>query len=89
MINLNNAKPGDKLLTRHGAIAVYIQKRDDIRTKLWPHEIMFLDGTIEHNGEVHNLKGTFGSRTDDGYVMFNEGSRLPADHDIVEILGRY
>lgn len=52
-VNLNNCKPGDKLLTSLDSILVYIGKTP--KGSPYPHEVMYPDGT-------------FGTRNDDGTV---------------------
>jgi len=53
MINLNTCTAGDKLLSVHDTVLVYIRKNDGAS---YPHEVMYPDGS-------------FGSRTDDGKVF--------------------
>jgi len=55
MINLNNAKSGQKLLSKHGMVLTYLGKNNDL---IYPHLVEYPDG------------GT-GSRTDDGFVYKN------------------
>lgn len=73
MINLNNCKSGDKLLSKHGEILTYIEKSTDPRDERFPHIVRYSDGSR-------------GSRTDDGFVYSRPESRLDSDHDIVEII---
>lgn len=71
MIDLRSCKPGDKLKSKHGMILTYIAALPE-------------DDYYDHLVEYPN--GSKGTRINDGHVFKNEGSRLPEDHDIVEIL---
>jgi hypothetical protein len=51
-INLNDCKPGQKLLSKHGRIFTYVGRVDDRR---YPHEVRY-------------PSGVYGTRTDDGLV---------------------
>jgi len=53
MVNLNNCKPGDILLSKHGKILVYAGPSG---LEGYPHEITYPDGSR-------------GTRTDDGHVF--------------------
>lgn len=68
MVDLRTCKPGDKLRSKHGVILTYVDYWPDDH---FPHEVAYPDGS-------------WGSRTDDGFVFHK--NRLPEDHDIVEII---
>lgn len=72
MIDLNNCKPGDKLLTKHGTILEYV-------CKLNP-EVDYYDHKIKYPN------GSFGTRVNSGHVMKNVDRRLETDEDIIKIL---
>lgn len=69
-INLNDARPGQKLRSKHGAILTYIERLNDCH---YPHYVEYPSGGR-------------GTRTDDGKVYREERYSLETDHDIVEIL---
>jgi hypothetical protein len=71
MIDLRNAKPGDRFLTRDGRPLTYVAC--DETAEFWPHFLKY-DDTIER---------ILTTRTDDGY--FDDALRK-SDRDIVEIL---
>jgi hypothetical protein len=70
MIDLRNAKPGDKLISKHGTVLYYVSYNPDT---YWPHKVRYADAT---KGE--------GTRADDGSVFYN--NRMDSDEDIVEII---
>ena len=72
MIDLNNCKPGDKLLTKHGTLLEYV-------CKLNP-EVDYYDHRIKYPN------GSFGTRVNSGHVMKNVNKRLETDEDIIKIL---
>lgn len=65
--DMNQCKPGDRLISKHGAVCIYLDKKGPAK---WPHRIRFVDDKL---GE--------GSRTDDGHVFARH--RIPEDHDII------
>ena len=71
MIDLRTCKPGQKLRSKHGMILTYVGPLPE--DAYYDHRVLYSDGGA-------------GTRTHDGYVFREIGSRLPADHDIVEIL---
>jgi len=71
MIDLNNCKPGDKLLSVHGMVLTYIRK---------------LPEGSYYDHEVEYPNGSRGTRINDGHVYRNVDKRLPIDHDIIQIL---
>lgn len=80
MVNLNNAKQGDILLTKHGSILEYVGLKGE--QYYYPHEIKYLykDGKI-NEGELG-----YGTRNDDGTVF--KQNRRPEDEDIVAVISR-
>lgn len=52
MFNMNQCKPGDKLISVHGMMLVYVGR---IGSSEYPHKVMYPDGS-------------FGTRNDEGYV---------------------
>lgn len=78
-IDLNACRPGQKLKSKHGLILTYVRKNDDASSSFFPH-------IVKYPNKAPYGPNSMGSRTDDGYVMSNPGSRLDTDHDIVEIL---
>lgn len=70
-MNLNEAVPGDKLISNLGMVFTYVQKLPD--DHFYDHEVMYPDNTL-------------GTRTNSGHVMKNEKRRLDTDHNIVRIL---
>lgn len=73
MVDLNTCKPGDRLKTVRGTILLYVDKLPE--NNYYDHLIQFPNGS-------------FGTRTNEGFVMRNPGSRLETDEDIIEILGQ-
>jgi len=73
MVDLNTCKPGDRLKTIHGNILLYVEKLPE-------------DNYYNHLIQYPN--GSFGIRTNEGFVMKNPGRRLDSDEDIIEILGQ-
>ncbi len=73
-IDLNTCKKGDILISKQGVRMFY-------ESKLNP-EIDYYDHKVKYEDE--NVG--FGTRTNDGFVMRNEGSRLETDRDIIEII---
>lgn len=71
MIDLSKCKSGDKLISKHGLVLTYIEKLPD--ADYYDHLVMYPNGS-------------YGSRTNDGYVFKNEERRLQEDNDIVEII---
>lgn len=71
MIDLNTCKAGQRLKSKHGLILTYLGKMPV--GHYYDHEVYYPDGGR-------------GTRTNDGFVYRNEKSRLPTDHDIVEIM---
>jgi hypothetical protein len=69
-VDLNKCKSGQRLKSRHGVILTYVER---IKGGYYQHLVRYPNGS-------------FGSRTDDGFVYKNPSSRLPDDHDIVEVL---
>ncbi len=79
-IDLRTCKPGDKLLSKHGAILTYVGPNPYGSVVQYPHMVQYPD-TKEFGHR------SFGTRTHDGFIMVNASKRLESDHDIVEILG--
>lgn len=73
-IDLNTCKEGDILISKHGAKLTYVKKLNS-EIDYYDHEVKYKDKNLGN-----------GSRTNDGFVMRNEKSRLETDHDIVEII---
>jgi len=73
MVNLNDAKFGDKLLSCHGEILTYVRK---------------LDEADYYDHEVRYENGAGGTRMNNGKVVKNQNMALPTDHNIVKILGK-
>ncbi len=71
VIDLNNCKPGQKLKSKHGMILTYVGPTE--KGNYYDHYVQYPNGSR-------------GTRCNDGFVYRNPGSRLPEDHDIVEIL---
>jgi hypothetical protein len=71
MVDLRKCKPGDKLKSSHGLILTYVGPLP--AGSYYDHDVRYPDGSA-------------GTRMNDGFVFRNESKRLPADHDIVEIL---
>jgi hypothetical protein len=69
-LDLRKAKPGDKLLSKHGIILTYIKPLPE--EHLYDHEVAYIEGK--------------GQRTNSGHVYKNPSSRLETDHDIIAIL---
>lgn len=57
--DMNQCKPGDKLLLRSGRIATYIERSTCSSDKTYPHVIMC------------RIPDHFGTRTDDGRVFLS------------------
>lgn len=66
--DMNQCKPKDKLLSKHGMILEYVGL--DESNAPYRHRVKYPDG-----GE--------GSRIDDGHVFANKQMRLLEDHDII------
>jgi hypothetical protein len=71
-VDLRKCVTGQKLLSKHGWILTYVKPLDP-KKDYYDHEVRYPDGSP-------------GTRTNDGFVFKNKKSRLPEDHDIVEIL---
>lgn len=72
-IDLTKCRRGDKLVTRLWNIVTYESANSG--NPKWPHEIRYEDGS-------------YGTRTDNGYVFSNPAKRLPSDDDIIAIVPR-
>jgi len=72
MIDLRNAKIGDKLKSNLGETLTYVGYDPE---DFYPHKVKYADGSS-------------GSRVDSGHVMKNEKRRRPTDHNIVEIISK-
>jgi hypothetical protein len=70
-VDLQQCKPDDKLLTKHGTILTYVGSNDSPYPTKYPHLIKYPNGA-------------FGTRTDNGQVFVQV--RRPEDEDIVKIL---
>jgi hypothetical protein len=71
-IDLRTCKPGDKLISSHGAELEYV--RPTTEREYLDHVVKYLDENLG-----------MGTRTHDGFVFKN--NRIPEiDHDIVKIL---
>lgn len=81
-VNLNDAQPGDFLISDKGMVFLYEKYEEDM---YFPHYIRY--PRYEYNGTILT-GGACGCRTDDGYVMNNHAKRLPTDHNIVMIIPR-
>jgi hypothetical protein len=68
--DMNQCKPGDKLISTHGVILTYVEKKEEPD---FPHIVRYPEG--------EEFKGSLGSRTEEGYVF--DKRRLPEDHDII------
>ena len=73
-IDLNTCKKGDILISKHGLKLTYVKKLNP-EIDYYDHEVKYEDRMMGN-----------GTRTNDGFVMRNESSRLETDHDIVEII---
>jgi hypothetical protein len=73
-VNLNDCKPGDKLLTKHGMVLEYVGALPE--DHYYDHEVKYPN--------ISPYFGSKGSRTNDGFVM--RKNRIDTDQDIVEIL---
>ena len=71
MIDLRTAKPGQPLKSSHGLIMTYVGPLNE--GNYYDHKVLYPDGSE-------------GTRIHDGHVYRKPEKRLPADHDIVEIL---
>lgn len=76
MIDLRTCKPGDILISSHGAKLEYVGPTPSDGFNYLDHVVKYLDG---------EYKNSFGTRTDDGYV-FRYNRKPEIDHDIVEII---
>jgi hypothetical protein len=70
-IDLRTCVSGQPLLSGHGEILTYVRPLPP--NEYYDHVVMYKNGSL-------------GTRTHEGYVYRNPASRLPVDHDIVEIL---
>jgi len=81
MINLNNCKKGDKLISSQGSELEYVSKTP------WKH-YTYLDHVVRYVKDKEGKKeprGNYGTRTNDGYVFAI--NRIPqTDHDIIKII---
>jgi hypothetical protein len=81
MVDLRECSRGDILISKHGAILVYMYPTTKVSD--------YMDHWVEYihippsEGEKPQSMGS-GSRTHDGYVFRN--NRLEEDHDIVKIV---
>lgn len=73
-IDLNTCKKGDILISKHGLKLTYVKKLNP-EVDYYDHEVKYEDRMMGN-----------GTRTNDGFVMRNEGNRLETDHDIIEII---
>jgi hypothetical protein len=73
-IDLNTCKEGDILISKHGTKLTYVKKLNP-NVDYYDHEVRYKD----------KMRGR-GTRTNDGFVMRDESSRLETDHDIIEII---
>lgn len=73
-IDLSTCQPGQKLVSKHGEILTFVgpNKYDGVRY-WYPYMIQYQNGS-------------FGCRTQDGFVSCFPDKRLETDHDIVQIL---
>lgn len=71
MVDLSKCNKGDRLLSRHGMVLIYIEPFPE--NNYYDHRVQYPDGG-------------FGTRMNDGYTFKNPGSRMSIDHDIVEVL---
>lgn len=78
-INLNNCVPGQKLKSSHGLILEYVAPTTDKQFDNRP-------GMKYYAHVIKYPTCSYGTRTNDGFVMNNPNSRLEEDHDIAEIL---
>lgn len=80
MVNLNNAQPGDILISKHGATLEYVAPTP------WG-SYSYLDHVVKYIKDKDG-KGlgsdNYGTRTNDGFTFLKK--RLPTDHDIVKII---
>ena len=77
-VDLRTCKPGDILVSVHGAVLVYVgaAQEEDLN---FPHVAKFLS-----HPDRPILVGEYATRTDDGYMWAS--SRTKGDHDIVIII---
>ncbi len=71
-IDLRKCVGGDRLLSCHNEILIY----------------RGLSGIPEHPHRIEYADGGYGTRTNDGFVMWNPIKRLDTDHNVVCILGK-
>ena len=70
MIDLRNCKKGDTLISVHGEVLTYVEHQPE---DYFPHLVKYSNGS-------------YGSRTDEGWVGRNK--RYDGDHDIAEVISR-
>jgi hypothetical protein len=74
MVDLRDCKPGDQLISKHGLMLIYVRALPE--GNYMDHEVKYPN--------ISPYFGSTGTRTHEGFVM--RKSRLPEDHDIVEII---
>lgn len=70
-VDLRKCKKGDKLLSVHGEIIIYVSPTE--AGNYYDHYVQYMNGSL-------------GTRTHDGFVYRNLSSRMECDHDISEII---
>lgn len=81
-IDLRDCMAGDILISRLGAILVYIGETPYKHCRYLDHVVRYI---TDGNGGVVTIE-SLGTRTHDGFVMGNEAVRKPSiDHDIVAV----
>lgn len=73
-IDLSTCKEGNILISKHGKRLKYVRPLNP-ELDYYDHEVSYEDKNLGN-----------GTRTNDGFVLRNEKSRLESDEDIVEII---
>lgn len=80
VIDLRECSRGDILISRHGAILVYMGPTKE--TDYMDHVVEYIH--IPYGARLHPQTMGAGTRTHDGYVF--RKNRLEEDHDVVKVL---
>lgn len=84
-VDLRTCKPGDKLRSKHGLILTYMGPNPYGTANVYPHRVKYPRDKIHPRDKIYGVE-SYGTRTDDGFVMSLPEARLETDHDIVEII---
>lgn len=82
VIDLRECSRGDLLISRHGAILVYMEPTKE--TDYMDHIVEYIH--VPYGARLHPQTMGSGTRTHDGYVF--RKNRLEEDHDVVKIVKR-